>query len=141
MLNYGGAKAISLPDNQINSAFQFSFLPVTRACSFHNAIEEGKQVHAHILKFGHSSDSFSQNNLIHMYVSFKNLQEARKDSRALKQGEWIHDYITKNEIEIDPKLATTIIDMYCKCGSLEKALKTFNELTKSDFVSMFFLFL
>lgn len=100
---------------------KFSFPPVTRACSHHNAIEEGKQVHAHILKFGHSSDSFSQNNLIHMYVSFNNLQDARKVFDKMPHP--------------DPISWTTLITGYSQLGHINEARKLFNKMPERNPVS------
>ncbi|KAK4432082.1 Pentatricopeptide repeat-containing protein [Sesamum alatum] len=57
---------------------KFSFPPVIRACCVDNAVEEAKQVHAHVIKLGFSQDSFCQNNLIHMYVNFESLEEAKR---------------------------------------------------------------
>ncbi|KAK3003280.1 hypothetical protein RJ639_019255 [Escallonia herrerae] len=68
---------------------KFTFPPVIRACSVSNAVEEGEQVHAHVLKYGLQSDGFSQNNLIHMYVNFQCLEEARRifDKNPKRDGE------------------------------------------------------
>ncbi|PIA60749.1 hypothetical protein AQUCO_00300336v1 [Aquilegia coerulea] len=56
----------------------FTFPLVVKACCVGNAIEEGKQVHAHVLKFGFGEDRLIQNNLINMYGSFEYLDEARR---------------------------------------------------------------
>ncbi|GER57206.1 pentatricopeptide repeat (PPR) superfamily protein [Striga asiatica] len=56
---------------------KFTFPPLIRACCFENAIQEGKQVHAHVLKFGLGQDPYCQNNLIHMYSEFELLDEAK----------------------------------------------------------------
>ncbi|XP_073125350.1 pentatricopeptide repeat-containing protein At5g66520-like isoform X2 [Henckelia pumila] len=57
---------------------EFTFPPLIRACSIDNAIEEGKQVHGQLIKLGFGQDSFCQNNLIHMYVNFGSLDEAKR---------------------------------------------------------------
>ncbi|CAI9779673.1 unnamed protein product [Fraxinus pennsylvanica] len=45
---------------------KFTFPPVIRACCINFEVKEGKQVHAHVMKLGFGSDSFCQNNLIHI---------------------------------------------------------------------------
>ncbi|KAL7096694.1 hypothetical protein ACP275_10G095400 [Erythranthe tilingii] len=44
----------------------FSLPPVIRACCSDGAVEEAKQVHAHVVKLGFARDSYCQNNLIHI---------------------------------------------------------------------------
>ncbi|KAL2899093.1 hypothetical protein RDABS01_024175 [Bienertia sinuspersici] len=56
----------------------FTFPSLVRACCIDGWVEEGRQIHAHVIKFGFLDDGFSQNNLIYMYLSFGSLQEARK---------------------------------------------------------------
>ncbi|OIW00181.1 hypothetical protein TanjilG_29171 [Lupinus angustifolius] len=56
----------------------FTFPSLIKACSLHNAVQQGKQIHAHVLKFGFGLDTFALNNLIHMYVNFGYLGDARK---------------------------------------------------------------
>ncbi|CAA0829848.1 Pentatricopeptide repeat-containing protein [Striga hermonthica] len=56
---------------------KFTFPPLIRACCFENAVREGKQVHAHVVKFGLGQDPYCQNNLIHMYSDFELLDEAK----------------------------------------------------------------
>ncbi|XP_023732615.1 pentatricopeptide repeat-containing protein At5g66520 isoform X1 [Lactuca sativa] len=117
-------ECISLYSQMLQSSVtpnKFSFPPVTRACSLHNAIEEGKQVHAQILKFGYSSDGFSQNNLIHMYVTFKNLQEARK----------VFDKMPRP----DPISWTTLITGYSQLGYINEARKVFDKMPERNPVS------
>ncbi|KAL8499067.1 hypothetical protein ACS0TY_022151 [Phlomoides rotata] len=58
--------------------FKFSFPPIIRACSVDGAIEEAKQVHAQVIKHGFAQDSYCQNNLIHMYLRFNCLEEAKR---------------------------------------------------------------
>ncbi|KAK1592914.1 hypothetical protein Q3G72_032326 [Acer saccharum] len=126
-----------------NSVFPNNFtLPcVLGACCHGDDVEQGRQVHAHVLKFGYSShvnnrfheafDLFNrmraENVVLDKFVAASMLS-ACTGLGALEQGRWIHSYIEKNGIELDTKLATTVIDMYCKCGCLEKALEVFHGL-------------
>lgn len=50
---------------------------VLKACAYLFAISEGKQLHAHILKLGLSSDVYINNSLLHLYGSCGSLQDAR----------------------------------------------------------------
>ncbi|XP_027329592.1 pentatricopeptide repeat-containing protein At5g66520-like [Abrus precatorius] len=52
----------------------FTFPSVIRACE----VEEGKQIHAHVVKFGFGADIFALNNLVNMYFGFRCLEDARK---------------------------------------------------------------
>nr|XP_043625278.1 pentatricopeptide repeat-containing protein At5g66520-like isoform X2 [Erigeron canadensis] len=97
---------------------KFSFPPVIRACTFDNAIHEGKQVHAQILKFGYSSDGFSQNNLIYMYVSFKSLDEARK----------VFDKMPHPDVVS----WTTLISGYSQLGYIDDARKVFDLMPEKN---------
>ncbi|XP_071704886.1 pentatricopeptide repeat-containing protein At5g66520 isoform X2 [Rutidosis leptorrhynchoides] len=97
---------------------KFSFPPVIRACTFDNAIEEGKQLHAQILKFGYHSDGFSQNNLIHMYVSFKSLEEARKVFEKMPHPDVVS--------------WTTLISGYSQSGYIDDARKVFDLMPEKN---------
>ncbi|KAI3736265.1 hypothetical protein L6452_15804 [Arctium lappa] len=97
---------------------KFTFPPVVRACSFGNSIDEGKQVHAQILKFGYHSDGFSQNNLIHMYVSFKSLDEARKVFDKMPQRDVVS--------------WTTLISGYSQSGCIDEARKVFEMMPEKN---------
>ncbi|KAG9459946.1 hypothetical protein H6P81_004454 [Aristolochia fimbriata] len=57
---------------------KFTFPSLIRACCMENAIDEGKQVHAHVFKLGYAGDEFSQNNLIHMYMNCRYLDDGRR---------------------------------------------------------------
>ncbi|KAL4590669.1 hypothetical protein LXL04_003609 [Taraxacum kok-saghyz] len=114
-------ECISLYSQMLQSCVtpnKFSFPPVTRACSFHNTTEEGKQVHAQIFKFGYSSDGFSQNNLIHMYVSFKHLKEARR----------VFDKMPHR----DPISWTTLITGYSQLGYIHEARQLFDKMPERN---------
>lgn len=99
---------------------KFTFPPVIRACSVDSAVEEGKQIHAHVLKLGFGSDGFSQNNLIHMYVNFQCLEEARR----------VFDKMPKRDFVS----WTTLIRGYAQWGCVDEAREVF-ELTERNSVS------
>ncbi|KAI3756366.1 hypothetical protein L1987_56186 [Smallanthus sonchifolius] len=97
---------------------KFTFPPVIRACAFENAVEQGIQLHAQILKFGYHLDSFSQNNLIHMYVSFKRLEEARMVFGKMLQ---------QNDVSW-----TTLISGYSQSGYIDDARKLFDLMPEKN---------
>ncbi|KAL5553980.1 hypothetical protein UlMin_041381 [Ulmus minor] len=57
---------------------KYTFPFVLSACAYLFAFSEGKQAHAHVLKFGFDSDVYVNNSLIHFYTSCGNLDFARK---------------------------------------------------------------
>ncbi|KAJ4721893.1 Pentatricopeptide repeat-containing protein [Melia azedarach] len=89
----------------------FTFPCALGACCNDNAVEEGKQVHAHVFKFGFGSDGFSQNSLMHMYVKFESLEEARR----------VFDKMVKRNVVS----WTTLISGYAQRGYIDEALKIF----------------
>ncbi|KAL1569538.1 pentatricopeptide repeat-containing protein-like protein [Salvia divinorum] len=90
----------------------YSFPPVIRACSdCGGATEGGKQVHAHMIKFGFFQDSYCQNNLIRMYARFKELEEARRVFDGMER---------KDDVSW-----TTMISGYSQWGCLDEALHIF----------------
>ncbi|KAL0346189.1 UNVERIFIED_CONTAM: Pentatricopeptide repeat-containing protein [Sesamum radiatum] len=93
---------------------KFSFPPVIRACCVDNAVEEAKQVHAHVIKLGFSQDSFCQNNLIHMYVNFESLEEAKR----------VFDNLEKK----DDVSWTTLISGYSRWGCVDEAFGVFESM-------------
>ncbi|KAJ0602481.1 putative tetratricopeptide-like helical domain superfamily, DYW domain-containing protein [Helianthus annuus] len=97
---------------------KFTFPPVIKACTFDNAVELGQQVHAQILKFGYRSDGFSQNSLIHMYVSFKRLDEARRVFDMMPQR--------------DDVSWTILVNGYSQSGFVDDACKLFNLMPEKN---------
>lgn len=89
----------------------FTFPCVLGACCDGYAIEEGRQIHAHTLKLGFGLDGFTQNSLIHMYMNFKSLEEAKK----------VFDKMLKRDVVS----WTSLISGYAKWGFVDEALKVF----------------
>ncbi|XP_025692710.1 pentatricopeptide repeat-containing protein At1g08070, chloroplastic-like [Arachis hypogaea] len=56
----------------------FTFPSLIKSSSPSAIIHHGRQVHAHVLKFGFGSDVYALNALAHMYVIFGLLGDARK---------------------------------------------------------------
>lgn len=98
----------------------FTLPCVIRACCADCAVPEGRQVHAQVLKLGFGEDPFSLNNLIHMYVNFWSLEEARR----------VFDKIPS------PTLVscTTMIAGYGRSGLVDQALKVFESIPEKSSV-------
>lgn len=126
-----GYKQLQLPRNCIPwysqmlqesvSPNRYTFPAVLRACSDDNATEEGKQVHAHVVKFGFEADGFCQNNLIHMYVSFRSLEKARK--------------VFDKMLTRDVVSWTSLITGYSQWGLVDEALQLFEQMPDRNSVS------
>lgn len=99
----------------------FTFPSVLRACCVDYAVEEGKQVHAQVLKFGFGSDGVIQNNLIHMYMNFQYLEEARQ----------VFDWMPHRDIVS----WTTLISGYSQWGRVDEAYEVFELMPERNSVS------
>lgn len=100
---------------------RYTFPSVIRACSDDNAIEEGKQVHAHVVKFGFEADGFSQNNLIYMYVNFQSLEKARR--------------VFDKMLVRDVVSWTSLITGYSQWGFVDEAFEVFELMPERNSVS------
>lgn len=100
---------------------KFTYPPLIRACCIDHTIEEGKQIHAHVLKFGFGTDVFSLNNLIHMYVNFQSLEQARK--------------IFDNMPQKDVVSWTSLITGYSQWGFVDRAWEIFESMPERNSVS------
>ncbi|KAL9235282.1 hypothetical protein vseg_010055 [Gypsophila vaccaria] len=89
----------------------FTFPPLVRACCACNGVEEGKQIHSHVVKFGFLEDRFCQNNLIYMYVKFESVEEARR--------------VFERMPEKDVVSWTTLISGYSQLGRVNDAYEVF----------------
>ncbi|XP_058077061.1 pentatricopeptide repeat-containing protein At5g66520-like [Magnolia sinica] len=100
---------------------KFTFPSVIRACCIEDSIEEGKQVHAHVLKLGFWKDEFSQNNLIHMYVNSYCLDDARR----------VFDKMPRRDVIS----WTTLISGYSRWGLVDDACKVFEMMPERNSIS------
>lgn len=87
---------------------RFTFPSLIKACC---TVEEGRQVHAHVLKFGSISDAYSMNSLIHMYVNCERLEEARR----------VFDKMPRRNVVS----CTTLISGYSQWGCVDEAFELF----------------
>ncbi|KNA11900.1 hypothetical protein SOVF_130360 [Spinacia oleracea] len=100
-------KGSVLPNN-------FTFPSLVRACCINDWVEEGRQIHAHVVKFGFLNDGFSQNNLLYMYVSFGSLEEARR--------------VFDKMLQRDVVSWTTLISGYSQLGLVNDAYEVFRSM-------------
>ncbi|XP_031500197.1 pentatricopeptide repeat-containing protein At1g08070, chloroplastic-like [Nymphaea colorata] len=92
----------------------FTFPMMLKACSHILAIEEGKQIHAHILELGFDSDLYVGNCLIGFYASFHYIDDAKQVFGEMPE----RDLVTWN----------TIISGYVSVGEVKIAHQLFNEI-------------
>ncbi|MFQ6632665.1 hypothetical protein Gotur_009369 [Gossypium turneri] len=100
---------------------KFTFPCLIRACSVDGAVEKGAQIHAHVFKFGLANDGFCLNNLIHMYVDFKALENARKVFNKMPRRDVVS--------------WTTLISGYAQLGLVDAAFEVFERMPERNSVS------
>ncbi|KAJ6715646.1 hypothetical protein OIU85_027077 [Salix viminalis] len=96
----------------------FTFPSLLRAC---RKIQHGKQIHAHLFKFGFGAHSVSLNSLIHMYVTFQALEEARRVFYTIPHP--------------DSVSWTSLISGYSKWGLIDEAFTIFQLMPQKDSAS------
>ncbi|GAV78531.1 PPR domain-containing protein/PPR_2 domain-containing protein/PPR_3 domain-containing protein/DYW_deaminase domain-containing protein [Cephalotus follicularis] len=102
----------------------FTFPPLIRAsssCCGDHALKEGKQIHAHVFKFGFGADGFSLNNLIHMYANLRSLEEARRVFDKMPSRDFVS--------------WTTLISGYSQWGCVDEALEVFEIMSERNSAS------
>ncbi|KAI9165450.1 hypothetical protein LWI28_014444 [Acer negundo] len=110
-----------LADSVPQNAYTFPFL--LKACSglSSSPLEETKQIHAHVVKFGFGFDVFSANSLIHAYAVSGRIKSARLVFERIPQ----RDIVSWN----------SMIDGYIKCGEMGMACEIFKGMTDKNVVS------
>lgn len=96
----------------------FTFPSLIRSCCIENWVEQGSQIHAHVVKFGFIDDGFSLNNLIYMYMSVGFVEEARRVFDNMPQ---------RNAISW-----TTLISGYSRLSLVDDARKVFRLMPNRD---------
>ncbi|MCL7049079.1 hypothetical protein MKW94_024224 [Papaver nudicaule] len=100
---------------------KFTYPCVIRACCNGNQIMESRQIHAHVFKFGFGEDKFCLNNLIHMYVNFESLDDARRVFDKMLNKDFVS--------------WTTLITGYSKLGFLDDAYQVFESMPERNSAS------
>ncbi|KAM7524912.1 hypothetical protein LguiA_014814 [Lonicera macranthoides] len=112
-----------LDDNVVPDKYTFTF--VLKACSILKGIEEGKQVHAHVIKSQIRFDSFIFNTLIHMYANCGYFEIARKLLDEMPE----RDVISWN----------AILSAYAETGLVDLARGVFDEMPETNTESWNFM--
>ncbi|PON79865.1 DYW domain containing protein [Trema orientale] len=101
-----------------NHTFTFLF----QACSEALAVEEGAQIHAHVLKFGFGADLFIRNALLNFYSACFRLECSRK---VFEESLGSRDLVTWN----------TMLACFVRDGQMGVAEKLFDEMPRRDVIS------
>ncbi|KAM2117955.1 hypothetical protein COP2_010471 [Malus domestica] len=91
---------------------KFTYSMLFKACTLAQAVEEGLQIHAHVVKNQFGEDGHIRSAGIQMYASFGLVEEARI---MLDEGGEANDVVCWN----------AMIDGYMKCGDVEAAKELF----------------
>ncbi|KAB2630276.1 pentatricopeptide repeat-containing protein [Pyrus ussuriensis x Pyrus communis] len=91
---------------------KFTYSMLFKACSLAQAVEEGLQIHAHVVKNQFGEDGHIRSAGIQMYASFGLVEEARI---MFDEGGEANDVVCWN----------AMIDGYMKCGDVEAAKELF----------------
>lgn len=97
---------------------KYTYPPLLKACAVLGAVEEGVQVHAHVVKYGLSGGRHVRSAGVHMYVSFGRVLDAQN---VLVGGP-----------EPDVVCWNVMIDGYFKCGNVEEAKRVFEDMKEKN---------
>lgn len=98
----------------------FTFCFLIRISSQLSEVGFGKQLHCSVLKHGSGFNNYVCNNLVHMYVMF----------RDIKAAQMVFDEMTDRDLVS----WNAIIDGYVNCGECKEALRMFSRLMRDGFM-------
>ncbi|XP_021890824.1 pentatricopeptide repeat-containing protein At4g18840 [Carica papaya] len=104
---------------------KYSFTFALKACAGFGGIEEGKQIHGHVLKIGIGCDLFVANTLIHVYAQSGFTQLARNLLARMPE----RDTVSWN----------ALLSAYVEMGSVELARQVFDEMEERNVESWNFM--
>eukprot|EP01018_Ginkgo_biloba_P034182 Gb_33062 [translate_table: standard] len=96
----------------------FTFPFVLKACGSLSALQEGKQIHDHVVKTGFESDVFVGNSLVAMYAKCGNIKIARQ----------VFDNMSNNDVAS----WSTMIVGYTQNKQTNEALKLFHQMQQAN---------
>lgn len=102
-----------------HNGYTFPFL--LKACSYLSALQEAKQIHAHIVKLGSGSDEYAINSLLRAYAVSGSIPSANLLFNQVSEG----NVVSWN----------SMIYGYAKCGNMEKAFELFENLPIKNIIS------
>ncbi|XAR49256.1 hypothetical protein NMG60_11032385 [Bertholletia excelsa] len=97
---------------------KYTYPPLLKACAMLGAIEEGVQIHAHVVKHGLRGDGYIKSAKIQMYTLHGRVLDAQK---VLGDGG-----------DSDVVCWNAMVDGYMKCGNVEEAKKLFEIMTDKN---------
>lgn len=139
-----------LNDHVVPDNYTFTF--VVKACASLRGLEEGKQVHCHLIKVGIGSDVFVTNTLIHMYANcgyFKiarGLLDRMPERDVISWNAILSAYVEMGLVDLarglfDEMLERNVeswnfmISGYVSVGSVQEARSVFDEMPMKNVVS------
>ncbi|XP_077220250.1 pentatricopeptide repeat-containing protein At3g12770-like isoform X2 [Tasmannia lanceolata] len=137
-----------------NTADNFTYPFVLKACGDLLLVEIGRKVHCEIVICGLESDiyvGYVKNGELREalsvfdlmgkvrvrpdYVTFLSVLPACADLAALKQGKEIHGYVIRNSTEFDGSVINALIDVYCSSSYIAGGRQLFEEIVVKDIIS------
>lgn len=97
---------------------EFTFPCILKVCSRLQALSEGEQIHALIMKCGFGSHGFVKNTLIHMYANCGEVEVARR----------VFDEMSERNV----RTWNSMFAGYTKSGNWEEVVKLFHEMLELD---------
>ncbi|XP_010524431.1 PREDICTED: pentatricopeptide repeat-containing protein At2g44880 [Tarenaya hassleriana] len=134
------------PDN-------FTFMKLAKSCSLSMAVDEGRQLHGHIMKSGFCLDMYVSTGMIDMYAKFgmvnwaRNVFEEMPQRSAVSWTALICGYAKCGDMRVASKLFAempemkdvviynALIDGYVKSGDMVSARSLFNEMPDRSVVT------
>lgn len=115
-----GEKALNLFQRMKREGFepdQFTYSSILSACAIIGALEQGKWIHAHLIKSGVKLVAFVGHTLLHMYAKSGSIEDAEKVFARLKE----QDVVSWN----------SMLSGYAQHGLGGKALEQFESMLKT----------
>ncbi|WJZ96580.1 hypothetical protein VitviT2T_015254 [Vitis vinifera] len=104
---------------------KYTFTFALKSCGSFSGVEEGRQIHGHVLKTGLGDDLFIQNTLIHLYASCGCIEDAR--------------HLLDRMLERDVVSWNALLSAYAERGLMELACHLFDEMTERNVESWNFM--
>ncbi|TKY47366.1 Pentatricopeptide repeat-containing protein [Spatholobus suberectus] len=116
---------------------RFTFPSVLKACAVMARLEEGKQVHGLVLKFGLVDDEFVVTNLLRMYVMCGSMEDAHVLFYRSVEGVDDVRRLVRDERrrEFNVVLCNVMLDGYVRVGNLKAARELFDRMAQRSLVS------
>ncbi|KAA8545569.1 hypothetical protein F0562_020353 [Nyssa sinensis] len=115
---------------------RFTFPSALKACARTGRLEEGKQIHGMVIKYGFLSDEFVLSNLVRMYVTCGVMNDAYILFNASAGMENLNEMnLEKRRQEGNVVLWNVMIDGYVRLGNLKAAKQLFDKMPQRSVVS------